>query len=148
MNAIPVEHRWKYLLFKKWDSIIGSLQGKVYIQHIYDQTILLRVSHPCWAQELLMMSAMLKKKINKVINNDTIKEIRFSYQSFIKPPSKEEIRTHFFDFSQAQLSFLCSTMTESEQKALKNIDEPELQGIFKGFYKMCKQRQLTKKTTP
>lgn len=141
-KVIPIEFRWKYMLFNKWNSIIGPLQGKVYIKQIHENVILLSVTHPCWAQELLMMSNMLKRKINKVIGYDTIKEIRFSYQSFVNHELKKETLLPDNSLSDTQLSLLSSSMTNQETDALNEIREQELQDIFKKFYATCKKKQI------
>ncbi|MBL4588437.1 DUF721 domain-containing protein [Candidatus Babeliales bacterium] len=141
-NIIPTEFRWKFLLLNQWSDIIGSLEGKVHIKQIHEHVILLSVSHPCWAQELLMMSNMLKRKINKVIGCDTIKEIRFSYKSFVKHELKKKTPLHNNSLSDRQLSLLSSTMTNHETEALNTIQEPELQKILKKFYATCKRKQI------
>ncbi len=142
MQAIPAQYRWKCLLFEKWQQIIGPLHGKVYIQNIDKHIILLRVSHPCWAQELLMMSTMLKKKINRVIGENIIKEIRFSYQSFIKNEIQHQKNNQPTQEMDAHISFLATQMTDAENKALTIIEEPDLQKILKSFYVSCKKKQL------
>ncbi len=142
MQAIPAQYRWKCLLFEKWKQIIGPLHGKVHIQNIDKHIMLLRVSHPCWAQELLMMSAMLKKKINRVIGENSIKEIRFSYQSFIKNEIQNPKNNRPSKEMDAHISLLATQMTDAETKALNIVEEPDLQKILKSFYVSCKKKQL------
>ena len=66
INIIPKEHSWKITLFQNWDNIIGSLKNKVIIDQIKDDVLYLGVVHPAWAQELHMLSPMLKAKINRM----------------------------------------------------------------------------------
>jgi hypothetical protein len=83
-NFIPSEHNWKLALFEKWPSIIGKLEGKVRIEKILNNVLVLGVCHPAWAQELLLLSPMLKKKINALFNEEKITVIRFKTVSFNK----------------------------------------------------------------
>jgi hypothetical protein len=144
MQAIPAEYRWKCKIFQEWDSIIGSLKGKVYIQNIHQDVIILSVAHPCWAQELLMMSAMFKKKINQIIiaenGKQRIKSIRFSYRSFIKHLSvaKHFVRSSILQEMQLQLATI--PFSPLELRALKKVKNDELQEHLSSFYLVCKRK--------
>ena len=58
---IAPEKNWKTELLHKWTDIIGSLNSKVYIEKIYDDTLILGVFHSCWMQELSLLSPLLIK---------------------------------------------------------------------------------------
>ena len=74
---IPAHLHWKIKLFSHWPAIIGDMHDKVIIQEIQDSSLLLAVTHPAWAQELLYLGPILKKKINGYLENEYIKTIRF-----------------------------------------------------------------------
>lgn len=78
-DIIPIEHRWKIDVLRQWDSIIGPLKGKVTIDAINGNVLVLGVTHPAWAQELLMLMPLLKQKINACCDRERIAVIRFRF---------------------------------------------------------------------
>src|SRR3989338_8474453 len=77
-SIIPEEHLWKLELFKQWNAIIGKMKDKVIIEKIDGETLYLCASHPVWAQELLLLTPILKEKINAFLPANTIKTIRIN----------------------------------------------------------------------
>ena len=76
-DIFPKEHVWKMKLFQNWDGIIGSLKSKVRIEKLEGSMLVLGVCHPAWAQELFMLSNVIKNKINRLLKEDKIKDIDF-----------------------------------------------------------------------
>lgn len=144
MNAIPTEHHWKLRLFQQWDRVIGRLKDKVRIEKIQDETIILAVSHPSWAQELLMMSSILRKKINDALQENRIKQIRFSHKSFTSriTASQESLQPTIFDAINHQEAV---SLNEHDKASLQQITNKDLQYVLEAFYLTCKKRSLANK---
>ena len=79
-SIIPEEHLWKLELFKQWNAIIGKMKDKVIIEKIDGETLYLCASHPVWAQELHLLTPMIKERINACLPSNTIKTIRINRQ--------------------------------------------------------------------
>jgi hypothetical protein len=140
VNAIPKEHRWKIRLFQGWHHVIGQLGDKVRIEKIYNNTLVLGVSHPSWAQELLMLSSILRKKVNDVLEEDRIKTIRFSSASFRTPPVKHDTTASSHRTCVASQPPL-QPLNDEERAHLATIPNEELRCALEHFYVHCKRRR-------
>jgi hypothetical protein len=139
LNIIPTEHGWKILLFQNWENIIGNLKDKVIIDQIKDDILYLGVIHPAWAQELHMLSSMLKAKINSCLDKERIKAIRFK---LISPQFKKTRDKNNMDKNNGVKSHLsdtvCKKLSKTEQLVLDNVTDTELRNIMYEFGVRCK----------
>lgn len=132
-TIIPDEHIWKIKLFGYWETIIGNLKEKVRIEKITNNSLTLGVCHPAWAQELFLLSPMLKEKINSYLKENRIKNIQFKTVTFTSVPPK--IRT-----KQTQMhnqKEYCLSITEHSH--LQTIQNTELATALEQFYIRCKK---------
>lgn len=139
IDVIPKKHLWKVKLLGSWDTIIGNLKDKVRIEEISENSITLGVCHSTWAQELFFLSPMLKRKINKLLQEEKIKNIKFKtvqrqkvvkktkHEAGKKPCQKEAIRS------------IEHSLTITEHSTLKEIKNPELATALEQFYIRCKK---------
>lgn len=132
LTIIPQEHRWKLVLFQRWDSIIGTLKDKVKIEKIQNDALFLSVSHPSWAQELLMLSGLLKRKINNILQEERIKVIRFSTTSF-KPTVEPITQSSLFMPIPPSEAPVSVTLTHKERKTLEGIASDDLRSALEQF---------------
>jgi hypothetical protein len=141
-QAIPKEHRWKLQLYEAWEAIIGPLKGKVKIEKIEGDTLFLAVCHPSWAQELFLLSNMLKKKINLALNSERIKNIHFKTTSFNFTEKTQTVT--ITSAYLGQLSIKPQTtpvkLTKKEQEALGGVECDDLRKMLQLFYASCKRR--------
>ena len=142
LQVIPAEHQWKFVLFEKWDSIIGPLADRVKIEKITEDTIYLSVVHPSWAQELFFLSSMLKKKINFALHEDKIKNIRFKTAVFNFKEKAQAIAIYSPIFPQFSIKNPRSPaqLTTKEQGILDLVNCDELRSVLGAFYAQCKAR--------
>lgn len=134
LNIIPAQHSWKVVLFQNWEKIIGNLKDKVIIDQIKDDVLYLGVVHSAWAQELHMLSPMLKSKINSCLDKERIKAIRFKLISpqFKKNKYKNNgVKDHLSDP-------VCKKLSKTEQLVLDNVIDTELRNIMYEFGLRCK----------
>jgi len=135
-SFIPQEHTWKTTILREWDNIIGHLKKHVIIDKIDKNCLYLGVTHPTWAQELHLLSHMLKKKINAHCDQDRIRHIRFKviipnqHATFKK--NKKISRYKAEDISMTPI-------TSQEASKLGTIKDKELQQSLKHFLQRCKQ---------
>ena len=131
-NLINPQKNWKTDLLYRWHEIIGSLHSKVRIEKIGDDMIVLGVSHPCWMQELYLLSPLLIKTINEKLDQPYIKQIRFK-QIGLKP-SKKKSFTH-----QTLQKKKVIPLTIQDEHALKRITDPALKEALRLFRMRCYQ---------
>ena len=145
INVIPEQHRWKMDLFQQWESIIGSLSDKVRIESIYKDQLILGVIHPAWAQELYLMSHVIKQKVNNALKDERIKEIRFRSVDFDAGRKKIAKRTD--PHATLQSSLLDKkkfVITEKERKKLSHIKNEDLRMVLEKFCVRCKRSNSKK----
>lgn len=79
------------LIGKKWPELMGSSVG----QHSYPvklrgKTLILRVEHPTWMQELSFLKPQILDKIRRVLPKTLINEIRFELGDLSDFPTYEK----------------------------------------------------------
>jgi hypothetical protein len=135
LNIIPREHAWKITLFQNWENIIGNLKTKVIIEKIKDDILFLGVTHPAWAQELHLLSPMLKTKVNTCLGQEKIKSIRIKLVSVKLQKQKPKFDKCVKD----NLSeFICKKLSNPEQNVLNRLTDNDLRNIMHEFYLRCK----------
>ena len=139
-SIIPQEHRWKMLLLKNWDYIIGEFKGRVIIERIQGDLLVLGVSHPVFAQELFSDSDDLIKRINKFLKEEKIKKIQFRYLNFeqiLKRKNSLENKKRTAPEKNKTFEFIDLTMSELEM--LNKINDKSLKESLRKFYLRCKR---------
>jgi hypothetical protein len=133
-NVIPEEHLWKLKLFGCWKSIIGNLQSKVRIEKIADDSITLGVMHATWAQELFLISPIIKNKINDALKEEKIKTIHFRIVPFGQKKEKLKLEKVLV-IKEHNLSII-------EHAHLEKLKNKELANVLGQFYIRCKNQKI------
>ncbi len=136
-KVLPQDKAWKMKVLQEWNTILGPLARKVVLQRIDDTAVVLTVNHPSLAQELLMLTDLIKSKINAAIGADTITTIHFKTLSHRAPLSSLT--------PESRPTTPCPTkpkvpLTAAEQKQLTTITNKELRNALAEFYATCKER--------
>ena len=131
--VIPQNHRWKMLLFHKWDGIIGDLKDKVFIEKIQNNVLTLGVSHPAWAQELYFLTDTLKVKINEALSEERIVDIRFKTVVFKKQPKKDQ-KDKMVKMETIKEDFRKVTLSSKESICLNQVKNDELRAALLTYY--------------
>ena len=146
LDIIPREHRWKIELLKQWETIIGKLKDKVRIEKICDDSIILGVCHPTWAQELFFLLPMLKEKINAVLQKKQITNIRIRTTNFIE--NKQTVSSPSSKYGTINKGYqnrqIEHNLTIHEHALLQTIKNNELQAVLAQFYLRCKENHQKK----
>jgi hypothetical protein len=137
-NLFPIEHRWKVALFNQWRDVVGDLHNRVILEKITEDTLIFRVCHASWAQELHLLSATITAKANAILDHKRIKHIRFRLE-----PTHEEKKTlvaekNLDHLRQQNILPLC--MSFQEQQRLKSVENKELRDELALFYIRCKRQ--------
>lgn len=128
-NLINPHQSWKTDLLYRWKDIIGSLHSRVRIEKIQDDMLILGVFHPCWMQELYLLSPLLIKTINEKLDQPYIKQIRFK-QICLK---KEKIKTtEEKNFQKKNI-----ILSKEDESILAKIADPNLRDALKAFRIRC-----------
>lgn len=133
-TVLPTHHAWRLKVLQEWPRIIGSLKNKVSLHKIENSFVVLTVTHPGLAQELLMLSDLIREKINAVIGSPRITAIHFrtarSSRAQEKVPQKS--------FTPAAPP--PAQLNAGEEKVLATVENDELRAALSSFYRTCKQR--------
>ena len=137
VNIIPEQHLWKIKLFNQWDKIVGNMKGRVRIEKLTENSLTIGVCHATWAQELFFLSPMIKKKINNILKEEKIKNIRFKTVNFNqkKGPSAKSVKSK-------NKRYVEHCLTISEHGTLKSIGNDELAEALEQFYVRCKRTKV------
>lgn len=137
-KLVSEDNSWKVKLLSNWSEIIGNLSDKVSIEKIERDLLVLNVSNPAWAQELFMLSHVLKKKINDFLGNKYINQIRFkTIRRNYKNNKNFFTQKEFNDYSRGELKDIF--LTPEEKKELSKILDDELKEHMENFYLCCKR---------
>jgi len=139
-NVIPQEHLWKIKLYYNWKTIMGVLNDKVAIVRIDHETLVLKTTHPAWAQELHLLSSMLKQKINTALGSQKIKKILFTTQDTSTSHGKK-IQRHPLPTTQCHVAY---QPTFLEKAMVKKLHNQELETVFIHYLTRCKQQKEKK----
>lgn len=142
-KVIAQDHMWKTKLFNCWHSIIGSMNSKVRIESISKDCLVLGVCHPAWAQELVFLTPMLKKKINETLQEERIKTIHFKTVDFSKRKLPTTINDQPIHIEQ-QTEVCEHCFTFMEHSALQSVASDELRNELAKFYVRCQKRNSVK----
>lgn len=136
-KVLPQEQAWKMKILRNWESILGPLSRKVVLQRIDDHAVILAVTHPSLAQELLMLSDLIREKINAAIGHEMIRTIHFRTTTARR--SEQQQQATVKPYTPAPKPALSS----AEQKHLAVIEGKELREALAAFYATCKERTST-----
>jgi flagellar biogenesis protein FliO len=125
---------WKIDLLRNWDTIIGNLNTKVYLEKITDDTLVLGVTDSCWLQELYLLSHVILQVINEKLDRPRIKQLRFK-KIGIRPVKKA---AYTAPKPRARVQ---RPLTSKEKQALTNIKDAQLQQALEDFLIRCYQEQ-------
>jgi hypothetical protein len=129
---INPHNNWKTDLLYRWNDIIGSLHSKVRIEKIYNDTLVLGVFHPCWMQELYLLSPLLINTINEKLDQPYIKEIRFKHVG-LNTDKKKKFSVHSVKKKKEV------QLTKEDERTLAKIADPILRDALKAFRIRCYQ---------
>lgn len=143
-RIIPDEHRWKVTLFKEWKNIMGNVADKAHLYKINNDSIIITVSHPSWAQELSLLSSVIQDKINHVLDKPRITALHFRMRSTMSPLQSQARKQHTsYNIDHT----IPVTLSAKEKKALQSIASEDLRSALSDFYKTCKARVSNKNET-
>ncbi len=136
-KLIPEDQKWKVSLMQNWDIIMGPLKDKVSIAQIKEGTLLLKVVHPAWAQELFLLSSMLKQKINTHLGASHINTIRFITEDIkVDKPLIQD--SYLVRHRRKPYNEITVELSSKEEATLSNVHDPELKKALELFFVRCK----------
>jgi hypothetical protein len=140
---IPEHHLWKLELFKKWESIVGKhLKDKIFIEKIDKGVLYLTASHPVWAQELFLLSPLIKEHINAQFSEKKVTAIKFCASPARTP---QQIQPSQKIVSAKPQSPMPQKLNSQEHALLASLRSPELQSAIAAYFIRCKTLQKEKK---
>ncbi len=139
-TIIPKHHAWKIKLIDQWSDIFGSLSSNVFPVLIKDTTLVIGVTHPIWAQELYMLEATFKAKINACTDGHPISTISFRVMN---KPKQKNAHSAVTNTNQTVLPEKCLLLSSAEQKLLTTIRDEEFKTAMHQFLARCKLKKGT-----
>jgi len=137
-HILPSEQSWKIKILQDWAAILGPLAHKVVLQRIDDTAVVLAVAHPSLAQELLLLSDLIREKINTAIGEPRIIKITFRAQGY-RPTNTSPHKKQ----SPTQVPHRKPLLSPAETAHLNTINNKELRDALAAFYGTCKERTTT-----
>jgi hypothetical protein len=139
-EIIVPEHAWKVTILNNWESVIGELKTKVFIEVILDEQVILGVTHPALAQELLFLSPLIKQKINALFTQERIKKIGF--RVIQKRPIGSECFIEQRNYDNCLKKEISSIypLTIRQHEVLALLKDPDLKASCEKFFKRCLQQ--------
>lgn len=132
---------WKIKLFNNWDKVVGELNNKVTIIKVENKLLVLGVTHPAWAQELFMISDVLKNRINSLFEKKHIEYIRFKTlkrNEYVRKELREE-KQALTNQGLTKRVLTRQILTKNEYLSLTKIKDQELKDSLKNFCFRCKR---------
>jgi hypothetical protein len=139
-KILPQEHVWKMNVLQQWETILGPLSKKVVLQRIDSHAVVLSVAHPGLAQELLLLSDLIRSKINAAIGHEAITTIHFKTAAERRTFSSPQAPTAAPSPPPARIP-----LSPLENKQLSTINNKELRQALAEFYATCKERAAHEK---
>lgn len=140
-SILSNQNDWKIKLLQSWPEIIGQLKSKVVLEKINDDSLVIGVYDSCWLQELYLLSPILLKKINKKLETQSFKRLRFK-QVDIKNYKKAKKVEKFAPIK------IERHLTTKEERALEKINDDGLKIALKSFLIKCHTiNQLSKQAS-
>jgi len=136
-KILPQEQSWKLKVLREWHLILGPLARKVVLQRIDDRAVILAVAHPGLAQELLMLSDLIRSKINDAIGHEAITTIHFRTLAQHKARVEELKKTTPVPTTPKSIR---KPLSAAEVHHLATITNKELRDALAEFYATCKER--------
>ena len=132
-TVLPTEQTWRLKILQQWPHIIGTLAKKVKLHKVEETSIVLSVAHPGLAHELLMLTDLIRDKINAVIGRPQIRAIHFrNTHRKVKHPTQKPIQKRAITEQRS--------LDQSEQKMLATIENDDLRAALSSFHRTCKTR--------
>ena len=121
---------WKIGLARHWEQVVGTLQTRIRLEKIFDDTVVIGVYESHWMQELYLLSSVLRDSINRFLGEHRINHLRFTLveerkRTVRKPQSKKFIRPKHVSLSLQQ------------EKALKGIPDEKLRTALIDYWSRC-----------
>ncbi|RTL07463.1 DUF721 domain-containing protein [Candidatus Dependentiae bacterium] len=134
IDCLPFfKHNWKFTLLEQWPSIIGTLNNKVSVEKITDNSVVLGVADSCWIQELYLLSPLVQSLINKSLDKPRIQKIIFKQKNCSLKKNFETKNT----FPKEKSSSSILPFSKKESAALINIQDDELRHFLTLFRNRC-----------
>ena len=124
------QNDWKIKLIQNWPEIIGQLKSKVVLEKINTDSLVIGVYDSCWLQELYLLSPILLKKINKKLETQRFKRLRFKQVDVKNYKKFEKAKPN--DYKKIVI-----TLTKKEELALEKIKDSDLSIALRNFLVRC-----------
>lgn len=133
-HILKTDNGWQKKLLIEWPTIIGSLKDKVILEKIESETVVLKVVHPAWIQELSFLKQVLIQTINNHLDQPHIKHIKIKTGALCKKKTLHvaPIITH---------NVTDYTLSSQENNTLNTIKDTELKTAIKLFLQRCVNQQ-------
>jgi hypothetical protein len=131
-SVMSTEDDWRLRLVRQWPLIVGDLHGKMRLEKVAHDTVIIGVYDSHWMQELFMLSRVIIKTINEKLGANYVAKLRFILAS-----AKEIRKKKQSDAPINQKKRSAATMSPAQRKALSSVKDDQLQTILQQFFERC-----------
>jgi len=129
-DLFTAKNNWQLQLLNNWPTIIGSIQTKVQLLKIYDDSLVVGVTDSCWLQELYLLSPLLIHMINEKLDRPRIKQLRFKTMGINEKKIKKTPKKKECILKNIHLS-------NREKEVLASIPDDQLRAVLKEYLLRC-----------
>ena len=141
LQSVFKQENWKLQLLSEWESIVGNLASKMRLEKVEGVTLHIGVYQSSWMHELFLLSAVIKKSINKKLGKEYIKAIRLHYVEKKSTKKDESSRSKRVP---KKIEYEKITLTKKEEHALQNVKDEELKNALHNFLSKCHYQKVSK----
>ena len=124
---------WKFALLDQWPTIIGSLNSKISLEKVTENSVVLGVIDSCWMQELYLLTPLIQSLINKSLDKPRIKKVIFKQKNNFQHKKQLNIKNKRSEMSHIK----CIPVSSKESAALVQIQDEELRHFLTQFRNRC-----------
>ena len=127
---------WQQKLIIEWHDVVGNLSNIMALEKVQNTTLIIGVYEHSWVHELYMLSDVIIKTINQHLKEPKVEKLHF------KLATRAE-KTFFIPTNTTSEKQFYAPLTTSEERALINIQDPELRTALSTFLLRCKKQKST-----
>ena len=131
---------WKLNLLSRWRDVVGGMADHVWVERVDGGVLILGVEHPCWAQELSLMSDRLLERVREIVGGSRVKRVCFRVMDRVVRSERGECQLSVLGNSVGRVVGRVR-LTGDEEAELALVRDDELRALMRSFYEGCKGRR-------
>ena len=124
------KNSWQIHLLSQWQTIMGTLNSRVQLLKIEEDTLHIGVTDSCWMQELYLLTPVLLAKINQTLDQPRIKHLRFKSVGMPPAQARKELPSK-------QTQARVAALSAFEESVLGQLQDETLAAALRRYRMRC-----------